>query len=111
MNRIMTPPISFGIVDQRTKQLYPDIITFALVVLPLSPIKAEEGSFLSHRGIPYEVMMDSRLRKALDKGSQTAIVSFQHRESGYYAVCRLYQEKRLSTGTAQILREESEETK
>lgn len=90
---------SFGVVDPSTQQKYEDIIGSHLEVRSL---QLEEwlldGSIAESLGKQksYKLLLDHKAAKALAKdGRIDAIVSFQARTSGLFAVTRLFDPKKV----------------
>ena len=98
------PPIqvrqTFGIVDQKTKKLYSDILDYSLVTGFYSDVKLLRNScHVDERdGTVYLIHMDSKLRNELiSKGITKVIVSLQKRTTGNYAEARIFKETNKKT--------------
>lgn len=93
---------TFGIVDQRTKKIYPDILDYSLLLARFSQSNLFQRTFLvrTSEGITTEYIlhMDAKLKRALKLlepiNSIEVIISLQKRtESINIALARIYQRK------------------
>jgi len=96
MNSIKPVRQTFGIVDQKTKKLFSDILDYSLVTAFYSDVKLLKNScHVDERdGTVYLIHIDSRLRNELiNKGLTKVIVSLQKRTTGNFAEARIFKEK------------------
>lgn len=89
---------TFGLRDSETQQKYEDIISAHLENRILSLSSLKESNYIiaetRDRNKLYTVLLDSKAEQALKQGETTkAIISFQVRTNGCFAIARLFQDK------------------
>lgn len=93
------PRNTFGIIDKETGQKYPDILVSHLELRSISFAEWFLDKYIAEsadRKKSYRLLLDHKTAKELvQHGSIDAIVSFQLRTDGGYAVARLFDPKRV----------------
>lgn len=85
---------TFGVIDSKTMQLYPDLLAYKLAQLEVNQSILSKN-WIEKDGLDYQIHMDSKTKRAIrDTGIGdflTAIVSYQIRTQGNFAFVRIYQ--------------------
>lgn len=84
---------TFGIIDGKTGELYPDILSYHLGQDVFYPLHLSLKD-IQERGNRYLLHMDSKLRRRLrnlkEAEGQKVIISFQTRTTGRIALARIH---------------------
>jgi hypothetical protein len=95
------PRNTFGIIDPATKEKYPDLISSHLELRSLYYDEWFIDGYIAEsrdRKKNYKLLLDHRTAKELVQlGSIDAMISFQLRNNGAFAVVRLFDSKRVRT--------------
>ena len=98
------PRNTFGIIDPANKERYDDILGSHLELRTILFEEWYESGYIQEsrdRKKPYRLLLDHKTAKELIQlGMITAMVSFQRRDDGCYAVARLFDPKKILTKEA-----------
>lgn len=81
---------TFGIINPRTGNLYPDLVAYHVEYRTFDAMELLDGSIFSDE-VEYKLHMDSALKRILKEDkAQRVIISFQQRTTGNIALARVY---------------------
>lgn len=95
------PRNTFGILDKETKERYPDILSSHLELRRISFDEWFLDKYIAEsadRNKSYRLLLDHKTAKELvQHGSIKAIISFQMRNNGAFAIARLFDSNKVKT--------------